>query len=238
MTSFRKFLEDQQMMMFTTKPVELYHGSNTGADNSVLQNFKTNGIVPNIAQGHGQGLGFYVWSDKKSAVNHTSAIKQDSITTMSKKDGYPMIVTLSAIPDPEKWDLDYESNKKVLVNWMYDNFDKFNQILNNDDVGLSWKGDREIHTDDDKKIMARGVTAKVGTSRKAIYAHNDASIRDGQILSSIVSKLQQKDPVIVHKFEELFFANMRPAVAIKYVGSEPLKPKKIEIFKDNNWIEV
>ena len=40
------------------------------------------------------------------------------------------------------------------------------------------------------------------------------------------------------KFEELFFANMKPGVAIKYVGSEILRPKRIEIFKDGQWVQA
>lgn len=237
MKTFKQYIEDRQMMMFSTRPVDLYHGTNTGADNSVLNNFKTKGVLPSIAQGYGQGVGFYVWSDKNSAVNHANAIKKDSISTMAKQDGMPMIVTLQAIPDPEKWDLDYEINKKALVDWLYDNFDKVNQSLKGTDLSLKWKGEREVYVGDDK-INSRGITASMGNARKSIYAHNDSSIRDGEVLSFIVNKLQQKDPDITRKFEELFFANMKPGVAIKYVGSEPLKPKKIEVFKDNNWIEV
>ena len=240
MISFKKFLifQERQMMMFSTKPVELYHGTNTGSDNSVLNNFKTKGIVPNIAQGHGQGAGFYVWSDRNSAINHSDAIKKDSITTRAKQDGLPMIVTIEAIADPEKWDLDYEANQKVLVGWLHDNFEKINQHLSGGDVGLSARFNREILDPNDQKIMAKGVSIKMNNSRKTLYSHNDASLRSGEVLSAIVSQLQQKNPEVVYKFEELFFANMRPGVAIKYVGNEPLKPKKIEVFKDGKWIEA
>lgn len=237
--SFKQYFEDQQMMMFSTKPVELYHGSNTGADNSTLRSFKSHGILPSVAQGWGQGAGFYVWSDKNSAIQHTKAIKDDTIQTKSKQDGLPMIVTVEAIPSPEKWDLDYEANRRILVNWLYENSDKFNQILSGEDVGITWKGERDIlQGDSDQLVKAKGITVKMGTGRKALYDKDEAGTRSGEYFSAIVNRLQKKDPQTVHRFEELFFANMKPGVAIKYVGSEPLIPKRIEIFQDGKWIEV
>lgn len=236
--NFKLWLEEQQMMMFSTKPVELYHGSNTGADNSSLNSLLKDGIKPTVAQGYGQGAGFYVWSDKNSAINHTKAIASGSITTNAKTDGMPMIVTVEAIADPEKWDLDYESNQKALVIWLHDNFEKVSQALEGDNIGLTNRFNREIIDPNDQRVMAKGVSVKMDNSRKTLYAHNDSSLRVGEFLGALVNRLKEKDPQTVNKFEELFFANMKPGVAIKYVGTETLKPKKIEIYKDGQWIQA
>lgn len=235
MKTFKQYLEDQQMMMFSTKPVELYHGSNTGADNSVLDSFLKNGIKSSIAQGHGQGEGFYVWSDKKSAIHHTKAISADSITTNAKNDGLPMIITVEAIPDPEKWDLDYETNKTSIVNWLHDNFEKLQPLLKPEDkVQLRSKQNREVLNHRDEKVKSKGVSVSVETF-KTLYAQGNSNVRDAEIIGTIINKLQQKDSQTVHKFEELLFANMKAGFALKYVGQETLRPKKIEIFKESQW---
>jgi hypothetical protein len=61
----------------------------------------------------------------------------------------------------------------------------------------------------------------------------------GQLLGIIFQELQKgQNKNLIHTFEELFFANMPRAVAIKYVGTKNLKPKKIEVFKNQKWIQV
>jgi hypothetical protein len=149
-----------------------------------------------------------------------------------------MIVTVEAIADPEKWDLDYESNKRSIVNWLHDNFEKLQPLLGPEDKAqLRSKQNREILNNRDEKIMSKGVSVSVETY-KTLYAQSEPNIRDGEVIAPIINKLQQKDPQTVHKFEELFFANMKPGVAIKYVGSEILIPKRIEIFKDGQWVQA
>jgi hypothetical protein len=239
--TFKQYFEDRQMMMFSTKPVELYHASNTGKGNSVLNSFKTRGILSNLAQGYGQGEGFYVFSDKKSAIKHSNEIiKGDSITTKAEKDGYPMVVTVEAIPDPEKWDLDYELNYSILIDWLHDNFEKFQDLVSDNEVGLKAKMYRNVYNHKDEFVPSKGITFKSGrgiSSRfSKSWSQNDIGL--GQMLGSVINKIQEKDPETVRKFEELFFANMRPGVAIKYVGNEALQPKKIEVFKDENWVVV
>ncbi|NDG86267.1 MAG: hypothetical protein EBX52_14660, partial [Proteobacteria bacterium] len=51
----------------------------------------------------------------------------------------------------------------------------------------------------------------------------------GEVVGIIMNLLQKNDPRTVHSFEELFFSNMGPGVAVKYVGKEPLPVKSIEI---------
>lgn len=55
--NFKDWLAENQMRLFSTSSVELYHGSNTGLNDSVLNNFKARGVLP-TGKGHGQGEGF------------------------------------------------------------------------------------------------------------------------------------------------------------------------------------
>lgn len=237
MQTFKQYLEDRQMMMFSTKAVELYHGSNTGSDNSVLHNFLQNGIKSDIAHGYGQGSGFYVWSDRDSAINHSQSIVKDSISTRSKSDGNPMIVTIRTIIEPDKWDMDYEFNKKIIVDWLYDNFDKIQPLVHSDDVKMRQKMFMPVRNVKDELVPSKGLAVQFGRTRTGVYSHSDSNIRSGEIIGTIINRLQSKDPETVYKFEELFFANMKAGVAIKYVGQEPLQIKRIEVFKDGKWVQ-
>jgi len=235
MKTFKQYLEDRQMMMFSTKPVELYHGTNTGPNNETLQSFTQKGAMPNVAQGYGQGAGFYVWSDRKSAASHTEGISKDSITTRAKVGGNPMIVTVEAIADPEKWDLDYEQNKKPIVNWLYDNFEKIQPLIDSDEINLRSKRMANVLDPKDRLVSSKTLAVTFGGTYAGLSADVDSNIRSGEILAAIMNRLQQKDPHTVHKFEELLFANMRPGFTLKYVGHEPLQIKRIEVFKDAQW---
>lgn len=54
---------------------------------------------------------------------------------------------------------------------------------------------------------------------------------DGETVGMIMGMLQKNEPRVVHSFEELFFANMGPGIAVKYVGKKPLKAKAIEVIR-------
>jgi len=246
MITFKEWLLERQMMMFSTKPVDLYHATNTGKNNSVIDSFKSSGAVSSLATGHGQGQGFYVWTDRGSAVNHAKAIIENPmVTTNASTEGLPMVVTIEAILEPEKWDLDYEINKKKLIEWIYDNHELVNKHLNDtDEVKIGQIFKREIPDDNNQMVTSKGVQFITsqrpggGGVRSTQYAHGGSGVRSGELIGAIINKIQQKDPKTIHGFEELFFANIGPGVAIKYVGSEAIKPKRIEIFKDNQWINA
>jgi hypothetical protein len=240
MRRFSEWLLERQMMMFSTKPVEVYHGTYTGKDDRVLASFRTKGVLPNLASGYGQGHGFYVWSDKKSAANHTNAIANDPmVSTGADLGGAPMIVTIEAIMEPEKWDLDYEMNHEKMIDWLHDNHEMANEIAGAEGVRIANRFSREIPAGDDRMVMSKGVQFKEPSgSRSTHYAKGKfGGMRAGELVGSIMNRIQQKDAATIHRFEELFFANMGPGVAVKYVGSEPLKPKRIEVFRDGQWVK-
>lgn len=239
MIGFSEWLLERQMMMFSTRPVELYHGTYTGKDDRTLTSFRTRGVLPNLASGYGQGHGFYVWSDKRSAAGHTASIANNPmVSTGADLGGSPMIVTIQAVMEPGDWDLDYESNHERMIDWLYDNHEMANEIAGAEGVRIANRFSREIPAGDERMVMSKGVQFKEpqGT-RRTQYAKGESGMRVGELIGSIMNRIQQKEPATVHRFEELFFANMGPGVAVKYVGSEPLKPKKIEVLRDGQWVE-
>lgn len=45
----------------------------------------------------------------------------------------------------------------------------------------------------------------------------------------------RKSTNVIHQFEEVFFANLPPRTAIKYVGQENLPVKSIEVLQEGQW---
>jgi hypothetical protein len=294
--TFKQYFEDRQMMMFSTKPVELYHGTTTGKDNKTLNNFKNHGIISTASGGYGQGHGFYVFSDIKSARKQAVAIKESASYRMGKDNsGYPMVVAIDSILDPENWDIDYEINKNVVLKFLLNNFDKVKDKLESDHISIKkvtmglrpwekpdyYKQKKEkphplsanVPPSNDSELTLEPLESwqynpllNVGGSRpqgfiispkkdrplithsmpdrpsmpvkhQNVFYYGDKAdsgaggMMDGEAIGTIMNLLQKNDPRVVHSFEELFFSNMGPKVAIKYVGKKPLQPKRIEVFK-------
>jgi hypothetical protein len=228
MLTFLEWVEQHQMMMFSTRPREVYHGSNTGTNFATLRSFQQ-GIRANIAQGYGQGAGFYVWSDKKSAVKHAMGLAQGNMmVTAADTTGFPMLVTVEAMLTPEEWDLDYEISRNPVLMWIHSNW----ETLKNKLGGI-------LDIDRSKKLdTGMGFVRAGETKRKAFAFGGSSTTGMGELLGQVFNHLQQNDPNITRPFEELFFANMPAGAAIKYVGQRPLSPKKIEVLQNNQWIDA
>jgi len=226
--------------------VELYHGSNTGVNDSVLKSFKENGALSNIAQGYGQGAGFYVYSGKEKAKEQAMMRVKGglgSFTTVSGDTaGKPMVLTFKEMLDPATWDLDYELNKGSVVKWLADNYDKIKDKVA---PGEKLTGIKDVvNADSSKGIMSQGIKIQSDTgSRKTIYSGTDSNLREGELLGQIMSRLKASDPKIVGDFENTFFNSPSLAsgewdnLALKYVGSSPLKPTNIETFAKGGSVE-
>jgi len=110
-----------------------YHGTTTGENDSILKSIISSGIDPKIAQGFGQGAGFYVFNSinqaKKQAMSLNSFFSGGEVTFeyVGNPDtipgGYPMVVSLPVDLKSEIFDLDYESLPRfgfLIVREMYD----------------------------------------------------------------------------------------------------------------------
>ena len=237
--------------------VKLYHGSNTGTNDATLKSFKEKGALSSIAQGYGQGAGFYVWSDKDSAKRQAEMRVKGglgSFTTVSGDTaGRPMVLTFQETPEPATWDLDYELNKAAVVKWLHKNYDKIKDkvaparatsgIPEATNPGLT--GIRDIiNADSSKGIMSNGIRVQSDNgSRLSIYSGTEANLREGEILGQIMGRLQAHDPKMVGDFENEFFNSKHLAsgdwtnLALKYVGASALSPTNIETFADGGVAE-
>ena len=96
-----------------------YHGTTTGENDSILKSMLSSGIDPKIAQGHGQGAGFYVFNSlnkaKKQAMSLSSGFSSGELefqyagNPSTPAGGYPMVVSLPVDLKSEIIDIDYES---------------------------------------------------------------------------------------------------------------------------------
>ena len=243
MINFKKWFEDRQQMMFSTGARDVFHGSNTGADNSVLQSF-ANGVRSNVAQGYGQGAGFYVWSDKQTAAKHAmNIIHDDNMQTQARTDGLPMVVTIQATLTPEEWDLDYEANRNAILKWLHKNWESVKANLG--DV-LNTQRTRPVNEPAMTTALGTNIPARQGftfakagkNGTKGSIIGGEGDVGEGELLSLIMNHLQKNDPRVIHPFEELFFANLSPQVAIKYVGQKVLPTKQIDVFQNNQWVDA
>lgn len=226
--------------------VKLYHGSNTGVDDSVLKSFKEKGALSNIASGYGQGAGFYLYTEKNKAEQQAKMrVGGGSGFTVTSGDtsGKPMVLSFDETLDPKTYDLDYELQKGLVVQWMHDNYDtlKDKYAPTENQTGLKGKFDKNP----DAGMMSVGVRVQEGSqtlksedgteftlpggSRKSIYAGSEGDVREGALLGQLMSRIQSGDSELVNSFESKLFEKPL-GLALKYVGSSPLKPSNIETF--------
>ena len=236
--------------------VSLYHGSNTGTNDNVLKSFKEKGALPDIAKGYGQGAGFYVYSGKEKAKQQAMmrvGKGLGSFTVVSgDTEGKPMVVSFKESPEPATWDLDYELNKGPIVEWLVKNYDQLkdklaptenltgikNVVKEDKSKGIMSSGIR-VQEGDQKMVSDTGEEMIVkGGARKTLYSGIESDLREGQLVGQIMARLQAQDPKMVGDFENTFFKSPTLAsgewdnLALKYVGSSPLKPTNIETFAD------
>lgn len=279
MRSFREFVEAKQMMLFSTKPRELYHGTTTGANDSTLNSFRSRGVLSGVSGGYGQGKGFFVYSDRASARKHAVGVstgRGSSYRRNKDNSGRAMVVAVEAVMEPGDWEIDYELNYKPVMEYLLKNFDAVKDKMQSDDISVDkvnmrqapWergvlanKRQGEVHplasgrSNDEElelepmegaatgfAVRAKGsspIMTHIGPTRgRTIWHHGDRQERgglttDGETVGIIMGLLRKNDPGIVRSFEELFFSNMGPGVAVKYVGRAPLKVKSMEVAQSD-----
>jgi hypothetical protein len=248
-----RYYKEVLQVFATGGKVKLYHGSNTGINDSVLNSFKEKGALSNIAKGYGQGEGFYLYTEKNKAQQQANMrVNGGSNFTVAQGDrsGKPMVLTFNEQLSPKDYDLDYELQKGLVVQWMHDNYDtlKDKYAPTENQTGLKGKFDKNP----DAGMMSVGVSIQEGSqtlksedgteftlpggSRKSIYAGSGGDVREGALLGQLMSRIQSGDPELVNSFESKLFEKPL-GLALKYVGSSPLKPSNIETFADGGSVE-
>jgi len=208
---------------------EFYHGTSSGPNNEKVISFK-NGINQSVAQGYGQGSGFYVWLNKNNAINHSQEFS---------KGGYPMIVSIQAELSPQNFDLDHEVMSSMTGQFIYDTWDNLFKRIPENYVSVE-RGTLNINKS--RKVVESNVMVfsfgNGGT--KALRPSTESDIGAGEIFGSIFNAIQKLFPQQTSDFELKAFSQVvnNTNAALKYVGSQTLIPSKIECFINNQWIDV
>lgn len=211
--------------------MELYHVTGTGRENEVLESFLTEGASSKIAQGHGQGAGFYVFTDISLARAHVRNLKSPSglFNPGVKKEGELIVLKLEERLDTENWDVDYESQAPDICRLVYENFDLFKTIS---DGAISVDGYEllpsrsELYPFKNLGIVMKDLeTGKEKTHSTVAFDDNDVDTYEGKLFGAIFNYMQREFPDFAKKVEgELF----RTAKAVKYVGDDPLEVVDVE----------
>ena len=70
-----KFIQvSKKFIKISQSEEKYYHGTTTGKNDSILKSILSSGIDPKIAQGHGQGAGFYVHNNLNQAKKHAMSL--------------------------------------------------------------------------------------------------------------------------------------------------------------------
>lgn len=261
--NFKEFFLYQEMSSIVQGPIQLYHGTDTGFNNSVLDEFKRNGAKP-IGGGHGQGGGFYVFSDIRAAKHHAKERQGDDLKTNTKVAGKPMVVIIE-LPqiDFDQWDLDLEMNTPAIAGYGFRRAETLNKLGTKNllqqssdylskDQNDSWK-DYGVNFPAIRATKFGTVTGKAGRMQFAIGAPKKGEIYDndrrdfntnvgsGEKLAPYYYAHQEARPDRHKKLEAWYFQkslNANKPVAIKYTGTQALPVKQILIFDGQNWVNA
>lgn len=213
---------------------QLFHGTATGANNATLTSFKANGVLPPSAEsGHGQGGGFYLFSDFDSAARHAMSLKTKSdagtLTTLADTEGLPMVVQLNASMHPDDYDIDYEGNGRKIIAFIHDHANMFQNLLSGEQGGL----ERTFSRPNADGVNMKGI--KLGGIGSLYDKGGDVMPDEAAALSRIWRELKNHNPEFDQAFKMAFFSDMKPGIAIKYVGDRKLNPYKIFVYSNGQW---
>jgi len=214
---------------YSQSNMDFYHASNSGSDNSTLDSLRQ-GIKTDMAQGYGQGSGFYVWTNKQDAIRHS----QDFGTN----NGYPIIITISVGLTPENFDLDHEVMSSLTGNFISSTWDQLFKRLPEGSVNMEGRGVIDIASS--KKLTNGNMQFFIsGTrSRFTLSPNTESSIGVGESFGSIFNAIQKNFPQASSQFEQQALNDtVQKGGALKYVG-QSIRPSKIEALVNNQWVDV
>jgi TP901 family phage tail tape measure protein len=143
---------------------DIWHGTTTGKNDSVLESFKKYGAKSDVSSGFGQGQGFYVYSDPTSAMVRAMELEGGAnYLTAADPNGRPMALKFTELLDGKNWDLDYEFQNADIVNFIHANYDRVKEAIakskgvdlgtNLKDFSLDKKYDEYLDTTDNTMML-------------------------------------------------------------------------------------
>ena len=217
LNEWRKFLIKEN----EEKLKEFYHGTTFPMESFIK------GIDAKRSKGHGQGAGFYVFTEKAKAIEHVKGLASGEIYKgMDGGDsskGEPIIVVISPPLTPQNFDIDYEVFGEAYIKFVIDNKEYFHKNRLNLGVGS--------HRPEDKRFIKRAERGKVkfrGKDRTMGMTVPLAPVQNvlaAQKIGESAELLSQFDPAMHKKFEEQVLSK---ATGLKYNGKEKIIPIRIE----------
>ena len=233
-----------------------YHGTTTGENDSILKSMLSSGIDPKIAQGHGQGAGFYVFNSlnkaKKQAMSLSSFFSGGEVTfeyagnPNTLPGGYPMVVSLPVDLKSEIFDIDYESLPRfgffmvremldLLKSLPQDAFAELDTIRSQPPIPEHTElAEREDYMDGEM-IRLRNKPKPIRKQKKASFV-NDAlkeyesgSVVSGYTYHKILEILKKNFPEEFKKAEQKVLEILKPLENYDYKSDHPDVTRDIEI---------
>lgn len=235
------------------REIDLYHGTTTGKDDKSFKSFKQ-GIDPTLATGHGQGSGYYTFTDKETAKQHAQSLVgfENRPKTYIQHSGNPMVVNHKAVLNPRDYDLDREIQSEDIVKFMVSNRDLINKSLSTRPVTLSQMSDSVVP----ETLYAmfpykNSIGFWLDDLRKPEFnpkTSNWTTIRlnttdGGEDLNSFMGVLFKQQPEIGKLYKSFIRSIMKQTSrgnashrAFKYVGSERLQPDRLMVKSNDGWV--
>lgn len=191
--------------------LELFHATTVNNMDSFVQNGIDIQRAGTLHGGAGaeQGKGFYVFKNKRDAINHSHGFVDgdDSI----------IVVIKAAELDIKNFDIDYEGE-----GWLALKFLKYlitNKLIKPEAYGIRLFDSGEVSIKKDSGMSGFGQLSDFDKQ------NDEITIGQANALARVFSQLEKNQPNFFAKFEK---ENLNQARVLKYNGSEKIWPNRIE----------
>ena len=248
----------------TRRPVPLYHGTSAKDATSFIRAMAKDGIVPRRGSGHGQGDGFYSFTDRAEAASHARALASGDpgFRTSRPPDGVetPIVVVHRAALNPQDYDLDYEVQSGDVMSFLASQQGPINELLSGGKIiadtpstldplplhGMyvhpAFKKDPQaglgFWLEDPDSLDLSAVQLNDNTN---IYLRG-GSVYDAGDMAGIVRAIGSGSPEIGRDWNAYKRAIMKRQSegrasprAYKYVGDRPIRPSGIYVREGVGW---
>ena len=210
---------------------ELYHATLSGKNDEIVLSM-IEGIDSSRAQGFGQGQGFYLFTNRKEAVDHARGLVSGrGFVKEVKVEGEPIIVVVDAPLTPENYDADYEVSaadfRRFLFehkDWIRDNASKLGLVFGPAYTSTSRFTPDVISVPDRITLTTTGKRTVTFTITAEPPADETPNTGLAQHLSTLAQRIAAVAPELLLQFEE---STLKTMPAVKYVGPK-IQPARIE----------
>lgn len=237
---------------------ELFHGTTTGPDDERVKSFRQ-GIKPLSSDGHGQGSGYFAFSDKETAQMHAqSLLGADGPKTNQRHSGSPMVVTHKAKLNPKDYELDKEIQSEDIFKFFKSQEDQIDKMLLKHPVTVEPSGVNGTGTFVEPitlhgmfyhprwqaigfwLVNPKGVDMAKVKDGNEFFVIRPNDVNDAADLQQIMTKLLETFPSIAKDYRAFSRTIMKRTGegrakdrAWKYVGDKPMQPSNISVKKDS-----